>query len=387
MKVLFSILFLAAAFCASGAKFEPGVAGQALRGRVGVPYDSEKITPKGGSAAFWFKLDKTPSELRNAMPLCFGTVGAGWCYTRFDRGALGINFKVGKGFSGTSCPVAALAPGEWHHAVFVWGIRKEQGFLRIYVDGELKLFQRLELPEKFSPGKFAVGYNSGHWKSPDFPGVLDEIAIFDMPIPEETVKKLYETGRKGASLPETPGMLLYLPFDGNTTAKTGVSASEEVRTKCLRAAARKTKVKKYPDEIEFRYSFTAPCPEEKLPGALNDGNDASGVHWRQRSIAVIGEFDGTVDVAEIEITTRKATKWYLLKQLRVSWDDGSGNFCDPAIVDTYAKGKPIGKALVDDTCRTYVYSVKNPGKMCRFKVVPVGDGYFGINEIRVRAKK
>ena len=79
MKHLFSALLLAAAVCAPGAKFEPGVAGQALRGRVGVVYDNEKITPKGASAAFWFKLDKSPAELRHAMPLCFGTVGTGWC--------------------------------------------------------------------------------------------------------------------------------------------------------------------------------------------------------------------------------------------------------------------------------------------------------------------
>ena len=387
MKHLFCTLLLAAAVCAPGAKFEPGIAGQALRGRTGVVYDNEKITPKGASAAFWFKLDKSPAELRHAMPLCFGTVGTGWCYLRFDRGTLGAYFKKSKGSSEVNCSVADVAPGEWHHAAFVWGIRKERGFMRIYLDGKLKVFRQLTLPEKFSPGKLAVGYNSGHWKGPDFPGLLDEIAIFDMPIPEETVKNLYETGKKGASLPETPGMLLYLPFDGNTTAKTGTSAPEEVRTKNLRAAARKTKVKKYPDEIEFRYSFTAPCPEEELPGYLNDGDDSSGVYWHQRSIAVIGEFDGTVDVAEIEISTRKFSKWYLLKQLRVSWDDGSGNFCDPAVVDTYAKGKPISKAQVDETCRSYVYSVKNPGKMCRFRIDPVGDGYFGINEIRVRAKK
>ena len=76
-----------------------------------------------------------------------------------------------------------------------------------------------------------------------------------------------------------------------------------------------------------------------------------------------------------------------MKQLRVSWDDGSGSFSAPVIVNTYAFGKKIGEKLVDETCKAYVYSVKNPGKMCRFRIDLVGDGYFGLNEIRVRAKK
>ena len=385
MKICLSIIFFLSAVLLSGAKFVPGVSGQALEGRLRSVTDLTRFTPESGTALFWFKTSAKPEILRNSMPLCFGINKSGWCYFQLDRGYFGVFLRAAAKNSAVSCSASGLEAGKWHHAAVVWGKRKH-GFVRIYLNGRLRAYQRIVMPEKFSSDTLAVGYNSSNWKAPDFPGALDELALFDTALSEEMIRKAYEAGKSGKALPELPGRLLYFPFDGNTDAVKGAPAAPEEAKKLLRTAYRKEKVKKYDDEIDFKYSYSVPT-KEKTPDALTDGNDNTGAIWRQINVAVTGEFDQTQDVSEIEIVTRKYTKWYLLKQLQVSWDDGSGNFSDPVIVNTYAFGKKISKKTIDETCKVYIYSVKNPGKICRFRIRLIGDGYFGINEIRVRAKK
>jgi hypothetical protein len=49
--------------------------------------------------------------------------------------------------------------------------------------------------------------------------------------------------------------------------------------------------------------------------------------------------------------------------------------------------KPISKKTIDATCKEYIYTVPNLGKMCRFKLEIVNDAYGCINEIRVCENK
>ena len=386
MKYTFITALMFLALGLPGAKFVPGISGKALDGRAPLAFDPARLTPQGGSALFWFKLSDGALPLkRHAMLLGLGINKPGWFYIYLGRGHFGVNVRSAKSSARVECSASAVKPGEWYHAAVVWGKRKE-GFCRIYLNGKLSAYQRLEMPEKFSSSNLAVGYNASHWKSPSFPGAIDELALFDVPLSEEMIQKIMAAGKKGKPSPELPGRLLYFPFEGNTTPTAGKSTPPEEAKKLLREAYRKAKITKYPDEVAFRYTYSQPT-REKTPDILCDGNNGTGVSWRQLKVAVTGEFETTQNVTEIEIVTRKYTKWYLLKQLQVSWDDGSGNFGDPVIINTYAYGKPISKKLIDESCKEYVYTVKNPGKMCRFKIALVGDGHYGLNEIRVRAKK
>lgn len=385
MKICLSVILSLSALLLAGAKFVPGVSGQALESRFRSVTDLTSFTPEKGSAVFWFKTAAKPADLKGSIVMCFGINRPGWCYFRFDRGYFGVFLRNSKEHTAVSCSAAGLEAGKWHHAAVVWGKRKH-GFVRIYLNGKLCAYQRIVMPEKFSSDTLAIGYNSSNWKAPAFPGAVDELALFDVPLSEEMIRKAYEAGKSAKALPELPGRLLYFPFDGSTDAVKGTPAAPEEAKQLLRTAYRKAKIKKYDDEIDFRYSYSVPT-KEKSPEILSDGNDNTGAVWRQIKVAVTGEFDRTQEVTEIEIVTRKYTKWYLLKQLQVSWDDGSGNFSDPVVVNTYAYGKKISKKNIDETCKVYVYSVKNPGKICRFRIALVGDGYFGINEIRIRAKK
>lgn len=386
MKFFLFTAFILASFLLSGAEFVPGKSGQALRGRTKLVYDNKVVTPEAGSVAFWFKTDREFKEINGNMLLCLGTYAPGWFFVRLSREGLNVSFRNTKGSETTRTSLDGLKKGVWNHLAVVWGKRKKYGFCRIYINGVLKNYERLTLPEKFSSGPVAVAYNSGSWKEPGFPGELDELALFNVPLSADAVKKICEAGNAGKAFPDLPGRVLYAPFDKTTAVITGKSADPETRSRLLREAAKKVKITKYPDETDFTYSFSMPT-EEKFPGSLNDGNDNTGVTWRKLKVSVTGHFDRTVDAAEIEIVTRKYTKWYLLKQLQVSWDDGSGDFSAPVVINTYAHGKKVGNKVVDESCKTYVYSVKNPGKMCRFKITPVGEGYVGINEIRIRVKR
>ena len=370
----------------AGEKFAPGKVGNALDGRARLTFDTAKLTPARGTAVFWFKTSQSADTMKNIMLLGFGINKPGWFYIHLNRGQFGVNVRSAKGSTRVECSAKELTPNEWHHAAVVWGKRKN-GFIRLYLDGKLRAYQRLDMPESFSSNNLAAGYNASNWKEPSFPGLIDELALYDVPLSDTDIQHICKAGSAGKEMPSAlPGRLLYFPFDGNTAPVAGKETEAELARKMLREAYRKVKLKKYDDETEFQYSYSLPT-KEKTPEILADGNNGTGVHWRQVKVSVTGVFDKTQEVTEIEMVTRKYTKWYLLKQLQVSWDDGSGNFGDPVIVNTYAHGKPISKELVDDTCKEYVYSVKNPGKMSRFKITFIGDGYFGINEIRVRAKK
>jgi hypothetical protein len=180
--------------------------------------------------------------------------------------------------------------------------------------------------------------------------------------------------------------LLYLPFEDGKNFLTSNATPEKEAKILLRKAAKSVKIKKYPNEVDFLYSFSKPI-EEKIPNSLNDGNNNTGIRWHNTQLSIIGEFDRTINAEKIEIVTRKYTKWYLIKQIRVSYDDGSGNFGEPVIINAFAYNKPISKKTIDATCKEYIYTVPNLGKMCRFKLEIVNDAYGCINEIRVCENK
>ena len=384
--------FLRALFCMGmlfsvtlKAQFVEGKVNQGLSGRKAFDIPA-RLTFDQGTVECFFRLDVPVTELKPAMLLSCGNNAPGWWYLRINKDTLSFHVNQnGKGGYGIiSTPVKELQEGKWHHAAVVWGKYKEKGFLRLYLNGTLRTYQQVSLPDKPSAGKLGIRYNTAYYAEKSFPGAVDEVVLYDVALSPEQI-----AARSKDPLNNKPGsgMIIHIPFDASYDVEQGTVCPPDDAKKMLRRASRKTKITKYPDELPFNYRFEVPVTEEKTPGMLNDGNDGTYVIWRQRQISLICELERTCEIAEVEIAAKKYTRWYMLKELHVSFDDGTGEFGTPVVVKCYGNQKHASKNDVDETCKMYYYSIPNPGKACRIRIKPIGDAYMSLNEIRIREKK
>jgi hypothetical protein len=380
MKLLLAAAVSLAVSAGANAGFEPGKIGLAHRGRIVA--DSSVFKPGQGTFCCWLKLDRDMAEKPAEMLWSAGENKPGWIYCKFDRNAIALNFRNDQGkYVGLRLPVQ-LKGGEWHHAAFTWGNVGGKGFIAIYLDGLLKARRTgVVLPSALNNGKFAVGYNSAHYYGPVFAGLIDEAAVYSLPLDAETIRKLWQAGLDGKTVQPGPGCRWYAALDGSAKAETGPEMDANNEKKMIRRASR-GKVMKYPDELTFSYRID-PRVTEKTENSLCDGMDHTGILWKNGSREITCELPHTGNLSLIEITVRKYTRWYMLKELHVSLDDGSGEFGSPVIVKTYHAPWKSGNKDTDATCKDYVYRVEKPGKAVRVKIKAVGDAHMQIGEIRI----
>ncbi len=379
------LAFLLSLPLSAALEFVPGWSGQAIRGRCSFP--ATGLNSRHGSIQCWFRLDNSPVEMRNQFLLGIGANREGWFHVMFNAGKLTALSKSAGGTTEATADVSELEPGRWYNLAVTWGQNHSRGKLMLYLDGILKAQSLGQLPETFSPGKMGLNYNTAHYASPDFPGAMDEFAFYQYPLPENEIRDRMQSGVMSTEgLYPVPGCLIYAAFDGNASSQQGEPLSAEKLKHYLRLLHQKHRMKRYSDELDFQYSFDVPMPEEKTPGILNDGNDQNSVNWHNRKVAVICEFDRTYEVASMEIIVKKHTKWYILKQLHISLDDGSGSFAPPVIVKTYGVLPKSGAPLIDESCRSYCYQPIIQGYACRIKIAFVGDAAISVSEIRIRGK-
>lgn len=122
--------------------------------------------------------------------------------------------------------------------------------------------------------------------------------------------------------------------------------------------------------VPFTYRFTAPQKvTEKAKGAVSDGDPATIAYWKGPRAVVECEFTSTTPLKEATVTLRKSTNWYLMKEVEVALDDGSGEFGDPQTVrvDIAPYG---GKApVIDSSCTNLVCRVPLSGRAVRARVL------------------
>lgn len=381
--VIFALLW--SLWLLAAAEFVPGWSGQAMRGRCSFP--AVGLKSRHGGIQCWFRLDSSPVEMRDSFLLGIGTNREGWFHIRFNAGKLIVLSKSVQGTIQATADVGELESGRWYNLAVTWGQLHSRGKLMLYLDGLLKAQEQGALPDTFSPGNLGLGYNTAHYASPDFPGVIDEFAFYEYPLPEHEIRARMQSGFVlQQNLVSVPGCLIYAAFDGHASSRQGAPLPPEKLTSYLVQQQQKQKILRYGDELDFQYSFDVPMPEQKTPGILNDGNDQNSVNWHNRKVAVICEFDRTCEVSSMEIIVKKHTKWYILKELHISLDDGSGSFAPPVIVKTYGVLPKSGVPLIDESCRSYCYQPVIQGYASRIKISFVGDAAISVSEIRIRGR-
>ncbi|MGG6312648.1 LamG-like jellyroll fold domain-containing protein [Paenibacillus macerans] len=84
-----------------------------------------------------------------------------------------------------------ISAGEWHHVAFT----VDAGAVKVFVDGEPK-FSGTGFPDIFTDGSGIFGFGVNWW-DPPYQGLMDELRVYDLPITEAVIRKLFEEGRAG----------------------------------------------------------------------------------------------------------------------------------------------------------------------------------------------
>ena len=371
--------------CSKNAKYTKGQVGQAIVGRS--TFKGNFFNTSAGTIQYWVKLDHTPDKLVNVHLCSIGNNSPNWLTTYIREGKLIVRAKNKEGGSVISVDINDWHINTWYNIALTWGEYHKKGYMLLYINGTLvNKTSRAAIPD-INGMKLYLGCNSANWRGITLPGAMDELIVASLPLLPEQIKKNYQQGAKHLPVTLSEGIEFVASFDGSAGYKTSKStklAGRELR-KYMKKAIVLPHAQKYPDELLYTYEYE-PTMKEKSRNVLSDGSEDTKINWKRHKLQITINLQSTSELRLIEITAPKPTIWYRLDEIHVSLDDGSGTFSSPVIIKAYGETPKQTKKLVDETCKTYFYRMKNPGKACRIRIVPKGKAYMSISEIRICGK-
>ena len=124
---------------------------------------------------------------------------------------------------------------------------------------------------------------------------------------------------------------------------------------------------------------------EQTPGSLHDGNPATGAFFDANNRGGLGvlvcELDQKSDLREVCVTLRKATNWYLMKELEVAFDDGCGEFAHPKTVPVPVEKYNGRGPTVDASCTNMTFRVPVNERAVRVRVTVKTGAHGAITEL------
>lgn len=136
--------------------------------------------------------------------------------------------------------------------------------------------------------------------------------------------------------------------------------------------------------VPYAYTISRRDVEKKY-GSLCDGKVDSGASWFTKwtqKTDVICELTERYTVDRMDICMAKNSKWYILKEIQVATDDGSGKFAAPKILQGFIRS-PLDGPMRDASCTNHVFSISELGKAVRIKVTFETDASSMLGEIRI----
>ena len=135
--------------------------------------------------------------------------------------------------------------------------------------------------------------------------------------------------------------------------------------------------------VKYTYSILAPQKvTETKNGALNDGNLKTMAYWKGPQGVVVCELPAATEIAEVAVTVKKTTNWYLMNEVEVAVDgDGSGEYDRPRSVPVNISrynGKP---PVIDASCTNMTYRIPLGAKAVKVKVVVKTRAWGALSEI------
>ena len=154
------------------------------------------LNAEAGSVSFWFRPMWEPDDKRRKVIF----------RAAFEKGELllfsnALNLMIGDasgkqhyGSANSFADTSQWKAGQWHHAVLVWSAEKQ--VCRLFVDGAGRT------PTRYAPAQGAAKTICFSPSPADLSGqtpacaVLDELTMYDHPLGEAEVSKLYQQGQK-----------------------------------------------------------------------------------------------------------------------------------------------------------------------------------------------
>ncbi|MBR4171720.1 MAG: beta-galactosidase [Kiritimatiellae bacterium] len=134
--------------------------------------------------------------------------------------------------------------------------------------------------------------------------------------------------------------------------------------------------------LEYTYSIEAPQKVVTKPGILHDGSTKDFAYWKSEEGVVVCELPATAEIAEVVVTLRKVTNWYLMHEVEVALDrDGSGEFTKPKSVPVPIPMYDGKSPVVDASCTNLAMRIPVGAKAVKVKVVVKSHACGALSEI------
>ena len=135
--------------------------------------------------------------------------------------------------------------------------------------------------------------------------------------------------------------------------------------------------------LEYSYRIESPQKVvEKKPGSLNDGDAKTFAYWKGARGVVVCELPAATEIAEVAVTVKKTTNWYLMTEVEVAVDgDGSGEYDRPKSVPVNISGYNGKPPVIDASCTNMTYRIPLGAKAVKVKVVIKTRAWGAISEI------
>ncbi len=191
----------------NGAAYAPGKVGQAfsfdgVNDDVSVP-DNPLLSPHVGATGemtvmAWIQVPAYPSTGRPFVAK--GTSGA-WEYALYANPDGSVQFILwsSAGVTYASASGGKINPGQWHH---VAGVLKKGQYARLYLDG-LQVGEKTSFTGDTADGSSPLYFGrrgDGYY----FPGLVDEVALFNRALTTEEVSAVYSAGSLGVAYQVDP---------------------------------------------------------------------------------------------------------------------------------------------------------------------------------------
>ena len=138
--------------------------------------------------------------------------------------------------------------------------------------------------------------------------------------------------------------------------------------------------------VSFTYRFESPQKVmETAAGALSDGDPKTIAHWKGHVGSVVCELPETTELSAVEVTIRKATNWYLMEEVEVSVDDGTGEFGSPKSVKVDIPRDDGKTPTVDASCTNMTCRLPLTGKTSRVRVRVKSAAHGALAGIRIES--
>jgi beta-galactosidase len=195
-----------------------------VAGKVGPGYDigdqplvyecAGNFRADEGTCSFWVSPDWRGDD-RNLYSTLFGAADWGMVYKYQDQTSL--TFATAKPdqdlYYDCGVPdISAWRPGDWHHIVVTWS--RLQNERRLYVDGAPAGRAPFPFHREVLAGPLFIGAGCTLYPQPVAHAKLDEVALWDRPLDEVTVRELQALGLAGKPLWTTPTATATPPHPG-----------------------------------------------------------------------------------------------------------------------------------------------------------------------------